>query len=357
MGGAWTRRGALALLAAATAARGRAAGGATAPGTLGLSVGFDALRWQRDAALAGELDAYAAAGVRWLRTDLDWSAVQPEGPERFDWTPFDRIARGAAARGIAVLPIPNRTPAWARTDPAAPSPPADPGAFAAFVEGAVRRYRPLGLRHWEIWNEPNLAAFWPPSPDARAYAAVLRAAAGAVRGADAGATVILGGLAAVQETGPIPSPPRRMRHRAAVGFLEDVYRHAGADAFDAVGFHPYSHPAPPDMAGLLNGWSLMARGVRGVMARHGDAGKPVWITEYGAPTVPARGGVSLAEQADFLEGAHALAAATPWAGPLFWYSWADLGTDEDDPEHWFGLLRGDGTPKPAHRRFRALAGG
>ncbi|MBV0892977.1 cellulase family glycosylhydrolase [Paracoccus sp. Z118] len=308
--------------------------------TLGLAVGLDALRWQDSFDLRDEFADYRAMGVRWLRTDLNWETVQQDGPDSFDWSEMDRIVDTAASFGISVLPVVGSTPEWAWETPEQITPPTDPGAFGRFMSEAVRRYAPRGIHVWEIWNEPNLKGPFPPRPDPAAYAMLLKAAAPAIRAADPQATIILGGLAAASST------DRGGRAMAAAEFLNAVYEAGAGGSFDAVGFHPYTGDDLPDIGARRSSWGMMAGPIRDVMAAHGDQDMRIWITEYGAPTNEEEGGVSEARQAELLASGVRLARETPWIGPLFWYSYRDLGTDPDDAEDWFGLMAEDGRPKP-----------
>ena len=43
-----------------------------------------------------------------------------------------------------------------------------------------------------------------------------------------------------------------------------------------------------------------------------------------------------------------------WAGPMFWYSYKDLGTSPSTAENFFGLIRADGSTKPAYATFKNL---
>lgn len=311
---------------------------------IGLAVGIDALRWQDDAALERQFADYARLRVSWLRTDLNWSLVQPTGPDSFDWSALDRVMALGARHGIRLLPVLGSTPGWAASDPSRTSPPRDPRDFARFAAAAVARYRPRGVGVWEIWNEPNMAGSWPPTPDPARYARLLVAAAAAIRAADPAATVIMGGLAAAVKTGPEGA----VAHHAAVDFLRQVYAADARDAFDAVAFHPYSHPLMPDDPAPWNGWQIMRGPIRDVMILNGNRAKPIWITEYGMPTNAAPEAEAL--QSRMLCAAVALAAQAPWrAGPLFWYSHHDLAQDDSDPETAFGLVR---SPGPAEGKRR-----
>lgn len=319
----------------------------------GMATGLNSLREMSATDLDAELAAYADLGMTWLRTDLYWSNIQAAGPDSYDWTVPDRVVATAAAHGVQVLFVVGTTPQWARSIATERSAPADPADYGAFLDAAVRRYAPLGVHAWEIWNEPNLAGAFPTQPDPIRYTRLLTAAHDAIKAADPTATVILGGLSPVVDTKA--SLLGEVKVFGAVDFLRGVYDQGGGDSFDAVGFHPYSYPRMPSDPAPWTGWSIMTGPIRDLMTAHGDAGKKIWITEYGAPTNEGRSKVSEAEQADMLRRSIALARGYPWAGPYFWYSYRDLGTDPANNEMWFGLLRADGSAKPAHDALKALA--
>src|SRR5258707_9593204 len=70
----------------------------------------------------------------------------------------------------------------------------DPADYARIVGDLVNRYKGMGVHVYEVWNEPNNAAFWPSGPDAREYTALLKAARPAIRAADPTAWVAMAGL-------------------------------------------------------------------------------------------------------------------------------------------------------------------
>ncbi len=317
--------------------------------------------------LARRFDDFAALGIGWVRADLAWSSVQREGPNTYHWEPFDRIVAEASERDIEVLPIITYTPRWARAGEcveATTCAPADPAEFAAFARAAVARYAPRGVHAWEVWNEPNLRLFFKPESDAERYTILLRHAYDAIKAADPSATVVSGGLAATATA---------QGNTEAREFLEQMYDHGAQGHFDALGFHPYSFPLSPTSYKKSNPWSQMdetAWSLRGILAREGDGSTPIWITEYGAPTGgPGEGAsddatfswvipdhVTEAYQAEILDTAVKAVQAYAWAGPLFWYSYRDLGTDEGTRENFFGILRADGSHKPAYDALRTATG-
>jgi polysaccharide biosynthesis protein PslG len=142
--------------------------------------------------LEAELAGIAATGARYLRIDVDWSAIE-QSPGTHDWSAVDRIVDTARACGLDVIGLLAYTPAWARAPATSEhSPPIDPANFASFARAAVERYAPRGVKAWEIWNEPNLTFYWE-APDPAAYAALLGPAHDAIKAADPSSTVITGG--------------------------------------------------------------------------------------------------------------------------------------------------------------------
>lgn len=317
---------------------------------LGIATGFDGIRWKSDAALRAEMEAYAAAGATWFRTDLNWSVVQPDTARRYDWRPFDRMVDAAQAAGLKVLPVVSFAPRWQWKD-GRYSAPVDPKAYAKFLNMAVRRYAPRGITAWEVWNEPNLKGFWP-NPDPVAYTRLLKAAYPAIKQADRNATVIAGGLSPVPRTDFFGE----IDHYSAVDFVRGIYANGGGKSFDALGFHPYSYPHQPSETVSWSGWTMMTGPIRDLMVQNGDADKKIWLTEFGAPTHGSDTAVTEQEQADMIRDAMRLLAAQDWAGPVFWYGYADRGTGDDNPEDWFGLVTQSGRAKPALQAYREAAG-
>jgi hypothetical protein len=88
---------------------------------------------------------------------------------------------------------------------------------------------------------------------------------------------------------------------------------------------------------------------------------PLWLTEYGAPTVPVVNGygpaLSEAQQAERLQTAFALVSRFDWVENLTWYEYRDSCSDRRDAECNFGLVRTDLSPKPAYSALRGVIGG
>ena len=146
---------------------------------------------------------------------MAWDLVQPNDATHLTGPRYDRIVTAANNHNMKLLPILAYTPGWARQQACSANfqcAPADPGKFAAFANAAARRYAPLGIKSWEIWNEPNINAFWLPAPNAAAYAQLLRASYTSIKQADPQSTVISGGLSPAGNTKPDRSARFSGRH-------------------------------------------------------------------------------------------------------------------------------------------------
>jgi hypothetical protein len=325
-----------------------ATGGAAASAGL-----FEDLQYLTGSALSARLDQYVAIGAKVARFQLIWENVQSSGPGTYDWQYIDAVVAGLEARGITALPVIDTTPTWARAAgcSAHVCAPADPNTYAAFAAAAARRYAPQGVHDWEIWNEPNNPIFWQPSPNTAAYTELLKAAYASIHAVDPAATVISGGLApAATGNGWI----------APVQFLSEIYADGGGGSFDAVGWHPYDFPdTVTQYRSDGHAWDQMtgtSPSARSLMIAHGDGGKSIWATEFGAPTCTGDSTcVTEGQQATMVTEAYALWRTYSWAGPLISYMYQDTGTDQANREDFFGFVRADGSQKPAYAAFRAAA--
>jgi beta-xylosidase len=189
-----------------------------------------------------------------------------------------------------------------------------------------------------IWNEPNNTSHWDfgVDPGWRIFAEMARAAGDAIHAEAPGVRRVLGGIS--------PIDGRFIAHMKGLGVL---------DSMDVVAVHGF----PLDW----NLWSI-EDWPRRLDAIHAVTDLPVWVTEVGISTfasdaVQAEG---LARTASVLRGR---------ADRVHWYSLFDLpGQWEATTRHkqregssyfrhfHMGLVREDGTPKPAMDVFAQHAG-
>ena len=315
-----------------------------------------------DAQLDARMKAIAASGAKWVRFDFKWSEIQPDNAKSYKWDVYDKLVRTAQKYNLYILGILDFTPTWARssacpdTDKCAP---ANNAQFAQFAKTVSNRYKNRGLHYWEVWNESNSPQFWQPKADAKAYTDLLKRTYTAIHTEDKNAVVMTAGPSPYDTTDESYSP---------VDFLTAIYANGGKGYFDAVGAHPYTFPITPKNT-AEHAWYQMASttdGMRAVMVKNGDANKKIWITEFGSPT-GGPGEVSSIEdpnleakpyvvtedlQAKILSDAVDLYRSYDWVGPFMYYSYQDAGNTPDTNENYFGLVRYDGSKKPAYTTFQ-----
>jgi hypothetical protein len=306
--------------------------------------------------LVTRLNDAGAAGAGWVRVDLAWYRIQPS-PDTWDWSSFDRTVAAAHADGLEVLAIVGQPPAWARQRGCADlewCPPADDTQFAAFAAKAAQRYPSGEVGAWEVWNEENMAGFWPSRPDPAAYAKLLETTTTAVRAVAPKAFIVLGGLALTGDDGTNLAPQSFLRVVAADGALAGV---------SAIGYHPYTFPVMPQSSSAFTALGTGRDSLVGILESAG-AHVPIWITESGAPVAAAgeAGATETAiaaqerEQAAYATALVQAATANPYIKAVFWFSDIDLPS-----QHlYYGLRRADGSARPSFtalkRAIEAYAG-
>jgi hypothetical protein len=184
---------------------------------------------------------------------------------------------------------------------------------------------------YEIWNEPNLGSFWGPRPDPAAYARTVEAASAAIRSADAGARIVLGGLAPFSDSQPATASTRA--HLAAGEFLADVQ---AADpsvggAFDVLGAH--ANGTPDVILDQLAEY-------RYTLDRLDLGSIPISLNETGWPTQGEGGFTNVPEptRATYMrEVGRDVALSGCGVESFAPHTWVTAETDPADQEDWFGL--------------------
>jgi hypothetical protein len=300
-------------------------------------------------------------GVGWVRLFLNWKDSEP-ADGTFNVPYLDAFAREVTAyraRGVKVLVVATSSPQWASGSASGIGAPTDPAQYAAFVDHAMTLVP--GVTAWEVWNEADGDLFWENGPQPAAYAALLRATYPVIKARDPAATVVSTGMVAND-----------------FGFLEQLYDNGVQGFFDAIGVHTDTAcliAAPTsyyrELDGRIGRFAFTGyREVHDVMAQHGDGAKPIWMTELGwntstaaanscrdgdrAGTKPA--GVTQADQSRFLTDAYQCLEADPFVTVAMWFSLQDTPGSLHYDAH-LGLLRTNGSAKPAYAALKALRNG
>lgn len=327
-----------------------------------------------------QLQRLKRGGVDSIRVPVVWSGIQPTRNGPMDWSGVDREFEAAVLAGIEVLPGLSGVPSWAvpsafvpgtgRSIKAPRNLPAQGAAgrgWSAFVRAAAERYGPGGsfwaerpalpqrpARVWQIWNEPNFLYFVA-RPNPAEYAKLVSLSSSALKAADRGAKLILGGLFAR----PAEAELRRKPPIAyfASDFLDRMYASMPGigSKFQGVSLHPYT--------GTFKRLTPYIEELRTVLEANHDAGKGLWITELGwsskRPTAGNSFAKGLAGQRAQLEGAFGLLRAKQRQWRIKRVYWFSIDDQAETCNFCDGSgLFGEGfVPKPAWRAYARFAGG
>jgi hypothetical protein len=304
-----------------------------------------------------QLNRLGGTGVALGRVDATWHNVEPFGPYpgfARNWTASDRIAASLAQRGVRWFPVLGYATPWsttvAGTDKAAP---ADPSLFASYAAGIAQRYGPGGV-FWashpelpelpvtamELWNEPNLTAYWRPAPDPAAYANLYMTTHAAVQDVAPSVKLITGGLS------PYAQPEAFLRRMYAA--RPDLIGHV-----DGIGAHPYAAGATGVVDEVVS--------IRATLNELGAGDVPIDVTELGWPLPNQSPTASFALPDRTRAGAMSLVAdamrnSDCGVERLMLFTWTTPETDPAEQEDWFGLVHPDGSPTAAQGALAAAAG-
>ena len=189
-----------------------------------------------------------------------------------------------------------------------------------------------------IWNEPNNKSHWDPEidPEWRGYADMVSRAGNAIFAANPAIARVLGGMSPID-----PSWVERMGDLGAL------------DAVDVVAVHGF----PLDWnLWPIHAWPDKIAEIEAVVPK-----KPIWVTEVGVSSF----GAEEVQQFGIERTAELLIGRVP---RIYWYSLFDLPhawgatTRHKEAEgssyyrHFYmGLIREDGTPKPALDHYARVA--
>ncbi len=220
----------------------------------------------------------AQLGVKWARAQTGWARTETKKGE-YDFVWLDSVADSLLKIGVQPwfsLSYGNRL-----YTPEAPNeyaigwiPLNNDAAKQGWVNYAgkiAERFR-TRVRHWEIWNEPNIPQFWQPStPNAAQYVELVKLAAPEIRKRIPNAVIVGGGLASI---------PR------VLDYLEQCLELGLADHVDRISYHPYRQVPEAN-------YEAEIRAFRSLLARY-KPGLELWQGENGAPS-RSDGGYALSE--------------------------------------------------------------
>jgi GH35 family endo-1,4-beta-xylanase len=286
--------------------------------------------------------------VTWLRYQLKWNKIEPE-PNQFNWSQLDSVVALANANGIHItFPIQN-APKWAKGPPCigTHSLP-DPTKMAQFASALAQRYNGNNghgfIDSYEIGNEEydnifdgTLQASLP-CRQPNLYAPALKAVYPAIKAQSPHALVGMFGLWWVN-----------LPHIQS--YMTWLYQNGYGTYFDFANFHYYICKGnPAQTVGNRPSFDLEWQTIHNIMAKYGDSGKPIWVTETGwtisGVDQKAQCAVSPQTQAQYMQYVFQQAAASHVVQHVFWYT---IGAKNDGMS-----ITQNGSPLPSFYTMQSI---
>ncbi|MDP9386277.1 MAG: glycosyl hydrolase [Actinomycetota bacterium] len=294
-------------------------------------------------------------GVGSIRQAFNWRDIET-APGQYDFSLYDELVAKASAQRLKILGVIFGPPSFRmKKGPGKfTCPPKSNKAFGNYAALLAKRYGSRGtfwrdnptvprnpIRSWQIWNEPNLRPYWCGKPSAKQYVSLLRAAHKALSKADRTSETVTAGL------------PQSKLGISLLKYVDQMYRARGKNAFDTLAIHNYSRN--------IKEFRKRLRDVRKVMNRRGDRRAKIWVTEISwsdvGPGSPFRVGTKRQGKliADALKVVGRERNRLRLRGAMYVF-WRDLPPYPPNFRDFWGLhtglLRADGSRKPAYSSFR-----
>ncbi len=317
-------------------------------------------------------------GFPWLKQKVRWEDMEPQRGNR-RWEDMDRLLAAADQHEVQVLFSVVGAPSWARettADLGVVGPPADNGAFAAYLEALARRYCG-SLDAIEVWDEQNLHYKWGNlNLSAESYVQMLAAASASIREACPSIRIISGA----------PTPVGGITRLAVDDFtyMQQMLEAGLADHVDGIGAHPKGYNVPPQYTWqeacaairesgniLFNGacevphhsWSFRStlEGYRALAVQYGAADKPIVPTEFGwavgdgFPVYLYAQDNSYQEQADWTVQAYTMMQDWGWVGPAFLWNLNFAVVAPGTERALWSIVTPDWGPLPVYTALKQVA--
>ena len=314
----------------------------------------------------GVVDAFdnpAAAtklGAGWTRIRFPWNVIQPNDSGQWNDAALEAAVNSEVAAGREVVGLIVNTPPWVLKDgneagvPAGMELPAESpqNLWATFMRRLVAKYAGR-VNHWIIWNEPDIwddkypGQTWGGSADE--FLQFQRIAYTVSKTTNPNAVIHLAGFTFWWDAQYDRTP---FFQRFLDALKKDPNAAANDYYFDIVTSHQYFRP---DTVYDLTVWHH-------TMMRAYGFDKPVWLVETNAaPSLdPAwlapnsQFKITLDEQGAFIVQAFAMGLAAG-AERIAVYKMADTPGDRAANPEPFGLVRLDGSQRPAFAAFQTVA--
>ncbi len=292
-------------------------------------------------------DAVAAAGIPWVRIDVNWFDIEPQ-QGKFNWGEIDRVVNKALSLNMKIFATFAYTPGWAssgnKDGKANSNDVPEPGLYEKALSEAVKRYRGK-IYHWGLWNEVNLEGFWEGTADQ--YVDL----------------IVFPGYDAIKTN--CPECFSLGPELANVGdklndFYNTIFSRA-KDKFDIITHHIYqTFPELDPWAGYTSDSFFNAlekkrtfstrMALYEALTKYNITSKDVWITETGYRCEPAIDQSEMNNQRLYYELVLKAQIERSWWTNTFFYEIYDCGTDIPDCSiDGYGILRRTSQPDSTYQ--------
>lgn len=325
-------------------------------------------------------DLTVAAGVRWVRAEVSWRAVEPS-PGTYDFSTTDTGLHNLINSGLSPIAYVSHNPDWAANTACGPVDTTDPAkvqAFADFMGALAARYPEVKI--WALYNEVDNTSEGGAGcfgsltkgginkngvPDYKEYAILLNAAWKAVHAAlpNSDVRLAVGALASDnfnKATAPPGYPGGGLGGIFNAKFPADLFKYMaknvptdGSQYMDAVLFNYY------DIYGRY--WETIAKGhgiqakanaLRDLMKQSKIPVKDLFVSETGMDSAP--NSVGRNGQASCLEIILVRGVAADLQA-IVWWTFKDM-PDNVPPAWKYGVVDENLQPKPAYTTLQTLTG-
>lgn len=316
----------------------------------GISIGCECLDrdyWEWDKAYPW----LKQLGPKWARIQTGWAKTeQQKGVYDFAW--LDKIVDDLLAINIVPwlscsygnLLYPEGTSSNGSTNAVPIWNQIQRDAWQAYLAKLATHFKGR-VRHFEIWNEPDIDAFWGPKASNPAdYAELVKLSAPVLRKHHSDAFII-GGVIAYSA------------RYCGFSFIDGALKSGMAEHVDAISYHSYD-PCPEILS------NLEIEKLRDVFNKYGLRDIPVWQGESGCPTEMPRNQalsghpwnehkqVKMLLRNYFMDFEHGAVLSSYFH--LYDFAYLNSETGDRLPTY-YGLLRHpDYTPKPSFYAYQAL---
>jgi hypothetical protein len=289
------------------------------------------------------------AGADIISTTASFRALKPSRGADYRFEGMDRVIDEATRLGLQVRLRLTGVPMWAIDDYVGdrrqpPETEAELTRWRTFVKDLMVHVRGR-VQYVDVWVQPNSQKYWPTGPDPVEFMRLLATTYDVVHETAPETQVVSGGLLGND-----------------IGYLEKMYDAAdvlGLDAmpFDLLGVQPFTGAESPTLVDPARRYDQEPFGafdenftgftsLHDVLADHGDASVPIFISSFGYSTRRAAGapGVPDTLRAEYLTDAFGAATCASYVAALSWYAFHPTPWD---PESWT-LLNSEDRPNKTY---------